>query len=256
MIPSLSNNADPDDAFSSIPYEKGSTFLYFLEEVVGQPKWDKFIPHYFSTWKFKSLDSFEFKSTLLEFFASDPEASVALKKQVDWERWFYAPGLPPWKPEFDTSLVDVCYALAKKWETLRVDSKETSNFEPHPDDAKGWTANQIVVFLETLQLFPSPLHHQAVQSLGSVYSLDSSANVEIVSRFYQIGLIAGYKGVLKPTAELLGRVGRMKFVRPLYREMAKVDNALAKATFEKYRKFYHPICRNAVEGDLYGEKKN
>ena len=36
---------DPDDAFSSIPYEKGFTFLYHLEKLLGKEKWDKFIPH-------------------------------------------------------------------------------------------------------------------------------------------------------------------------------------------------------------------
>ena len=81
---------------------------------MGKPTWDKFIPHYFRTWSKKSLDSFEFKATLLEFFASNKEASAALEK-VDWDTWFYQPGLPP-KPDFDTSMVDVCYSLAKKWE--------------------------------------------------------------------------------------------------------------------------------------------
>ncbi len=28
---------DPDDAFSTVPYEKGSAFLWYLEEVVGGP---------------------------------------------------------------------------------------------------------------------------------------------------------------------------------------------------------------------------
>lgn len=36
---------DPDDAFSSVPYEKGFIFLYYLEKLVGREKWDKFIPH-------------------------------------------------------------------------------------------------------------------------------------------------------------------------------------------------------------------
>lgn len=36
---------DPDDAFSQIPYEKGFTFLYYLEKLVGKDKWDTFIPH-------------------------------------------------------------------------------------------------------------------------------------------------------------------------------------------------------------------
>jgi hypothetical protein len=36
---------DPDDAFSSVPYEKGFVFLYYLEKLIGKAKWDKFIPH-------------------------------------------------------------------------------------------------------------------------------------------------------------------------------------------------------------------
>lgn len=36
---------DPDDAFSSVPYEKGFTFLYFLDRLLGREKWNKFIPY-------------------------------------------------------------------------------------------------------------------------------------------------------------------------------------------------------------------
>lgn len=39
------NGKDPDDSFSSIPYEKGFNFLYYLDRLVGRAKWDKFIPH-------------------------------------------------------------------------------------------------------------------------------------------------------------------------------------------------------------------
>jgi leukotriene-A4 hydrolase len=83
--------------------------------LVGKLQFDRFIPHYFTTWARKSLDSYEFKATLLDFFAENKEASKALEA-IDWEAWFYKPGLPP-KPDFDTSIVDKCYALAKKWES-------------------------------------------------------------------------------------------------------------------------------------------
>lgn len=36
---------DPDDAFSSVPYEKGFNFLFYLENLIGKDKFDKFIPH-------------------------------------------------------------------------------------------------------------------------------------------------------------------------------------------------------------------
>jgi leukotriene-A4 hydrolase len=57
---------------------------------------------------------------------------------------------------------------------------------------------------------------------------------------------SSYQGV----ADLLGEVGRMKFVRPLFKSLNKVDRELALKTFEKNRNFYHPICRQMVEKDL------
>lgn len=233
---------DPDDAFSSIPYEKGFHFLYYLEKLVGKPKWDEFIPHYFTTWQRKSLDSYEFKATLLDFFAKDKEATEALSS-VDWDTWFYKPGLPP-KPQFDTSMVDKCYALADKWENAG------SDFTASPSDIKGWSANQIVVFLERVQLFKTPLTPELSQKMGQAYSLTNTRNVELSSRYFGVGLRAKDASVYQPTAKLLGQVGRMKFVRVLYRQLAKVDKPLAVETFEKNRDFYHPICRNQVEKDL------
>jgi leukotriene-A4 hydrolase len=86
-----------------------------LEKLIGKPSFDTFIPHYFKTWSRKSLDSYDFKATLLDFFKPDAAASKALSS-VDWDSWFYKPGLPP-KPDFDTRMVDECYALASKWES-------------------------------------------------------------------------------------------------------------------------------------------
>ena len=196
---------DPDDAFSSIPYEKGYTFLSHLEAQVTKDKWNKYIPHYFTTFARQSLDSYDFKAHLLSFFAPDVTASKALN-DVDWDFWFYSSGMPP-KPNFDTSLVDVCYEIAAKW--------ETGSFEPNGGDIKGWSANQVVVFLDRVQAFTQPLSKRASHAMGSVYGFSKSQNVEVVSRYYQVALKAKDETVYKPTAELLGSVGRMKFVRPL-----------------------------------------
>ncbi|KAI4134643.1 MAG: hypothetical protein LQ347_001341 [Umbilicaria vellea] len=242
---------DPDDAFSSIPYEKGFTFLYHLEKLLGQEKWDKFIPHYFTKYARKSVDSYDFKLTLLSFFCSDSTATAALDK-LDWDTWFYAPGFPP-QPSFDTSLVDVCYQLASRWDPLS-SSDSSSRFEPSKADTEGWTANQVVVFLECVQGFKRALSEENVERMGKVYGFANSGNVEVVSRYLGVGLRAKDRAVYGPTVELLGKVGRMKFVRPLFRQLNEVDRELAIKTFEKNRDFYHPICRGLVEKDLFGKK--
>ena len=238
---------DPDEAFSSIPYEKGYTFLSYLEDQVGRDKWNKFIPHYFTTFARRSLDSYEFKANLLAFFESDSTAFAALNK-VEWDAWFYSTGLPP-KPVYDTSLVDVCYKLAAKWSKAKAE-----NFEPKAEDISGWSANQVVVFLDSVQDFAHKLDKRETEAMGSVYAFAKSENAEVVARYYQVALKAKDDSVYKPTAELLGNVGRMKFVLPLYKWLNEADRQLAVETFEKNRDFYHPICRGIIEKDLFGKK--
>lgn len=36
LVPDLTG-IDPDDSFSTVPYEKGQAFLWYLEELVGGP---------------------------------------------------------------------------------------------------------------------------------------------------------------------------------------------------------------------------
>lgn len=108
---------DPDDAFSTVPYEKGFHFLYYLEKLVGKDHFDEFIKHYFTKWARKSLNSFEFRDTFLDFFRGYGNDDIVSKLgTIDWEGWFYKPGLPP-KPEFDTTYVDMCYKLADSWQS-------------------------------------------------------------------------------------------------------------------------------------------
>ena len=110
------NNVDPEDVYSQVAYEKGFHFLYYLDTLVGRDNFDKFIPHYFAKWSGKSLDSFEFRDTFMDFFNGLGDEAVKQKiATIDWESRLYTPGLPP-KPEFDTAMVKECYELASKWQ--------------------------------------------------------------------------------------------------------------------------------------------
>ena len=129
-------------------------------------------------------------------------------------------------------------------------ANENQDFSPSAKDIEGWVANQTLVLLAEIQDFTEPLSAQRSQELGKVYGLADSQNIELKTAYYLIALrsqdTASYQGV----ADLLGSVGRMKFVRPLYRALNKVDHDLAVSTFKKNRDFYHPICRGMVEKDL------
>ena len=247
---------DPDDAFSSIPYEKGFTFLYYIEKLIGKAEFDKFIPHYFTVWKGKSLDSYDFKATLLDFFANNTAVSKKLE-EIDWDAWFYKPGYPIWTPKFDTTLVDAPLKLASEWEkfTKTPDGKDPG-FGPVWTDVSDFSANQIVVFLEKVLLFEKPLPVPHANYMGFIYKLKDNKNVEISSRYYQIAMLAGDTNIIPFVKEMLAHVGRMKFVRPLYRGLVKmgaVDEAIA--AFERNKAFYHPICRQMIVREIFGKMK-
>jgi leukotriene-A4 hydrolase len=182
---------------------------------------------------------------VLDFFTPDADASQKMHA-VDWDAWYNKAGYPP-KPNFDTSMVEACYALSDRWA-----DRAALGFEPRAADIAGWTANQSVVFLERIQAFAKapPLSVEDFRLLGSVYGYAESANVELVSRYLSVGLMCGDAEVLQPTAKLLGNVGRMKFVRPLFKLLAQRDREFAVKVFEDNRNFYHPICRAMVERDL------
>ncbi|CAE7173705.1 hypothetical protein PTNB73_02532 [Pyrenophora teres f. teres] len=245
---------DPDDAFSSIPYEKGFHALYQFELLLGKDKWDSFIPHYFDTFKFKSVDSYDFKSCLIEFFDKDTECKKKLE-EFDWDKLFYAPGYPV-KPDFDQTMVKSCYELADKWQALVAASSvssTSSTFKPHASDIEGWVSNQSVVFLERLQSFATTFSPENIHTLGATYGYNKTQNIEVLSRYLNIGLMAKAKETYAPAADLLGKIGRMKFVRPMFRLLNEADRDLAVKTFEANKEFYHPICRQMVEKDLFGE---
>src|SRR6266446_5754627 len=51
---------DPDEAYSSVPYEKGSLLLRKLEETAGRPAWDEFLRAYLGAFRFQSITTQEF----------------------------------------------------------------------------------------------------------------------------------------------------------------------------------------------------
>lgn len=180
--------------------------------------------------------------------------------EIDWDTWLYAPGMPIDKPNFDTSLADACFDLAQKWvDAIKSAPSTASNayFEEKfsESDLETWNSQQEVVFIDSISDSPDldwkdPKTHAAVQTIGELYSFSSSSNPEVISRWYHVAVQARVTESYKPLSEWLGTVGRMKFVRPGYRQLNKVHRQLAVEAFKKNESFYHPICRSMVVKDL------
>ena len=130
-------------------------------------------------------------------------------------------------------------------------------FEPKADDVAEFSGNQKLVLLETIQGFSSPLSAERAQLLGKLYDFATSQNVEISSAFYVVALQARDTSAYDGAAKLAGQVGRMKYVRPLYKGLEEVDRDWAVKTFREHESFYHPICVMMVKKmlKLDGEKE-
>ena len=81
MIPVLTDK-DPDDAFSSVPYEKGFNLVYNIEKKVGTPKFEKFAKKYLSHFSKKTVTSQEFQD-----FVMDEFGHLEAMRNFDWDSW-------------------------------------------------------------------------------------------------------------------------------------------------------------------------
>ena len=124
------------------------------------------------------------------------------------------------------------------------------DYKPEAKDVESFSANQMVVFLQEVQAFAAPLSAERSQLLGATYGLNGSRNFEVKTAYYVVALRAGDRAALPGVVELLGSVGRMRYVRPLYRGLLAVDRDLAVETFRKNRDFYPSTTRGQLEKDL------
>lgn len=241
LIPIL-GDADPDDYFSSIPYEKGFNLLYALEKRVGTPEFEAFFKAYIQAFAYKTVTSDEFRA----FFETHFEGNEAIG-DFDWDAWFHQPGMPPETPNFDRTHAEASESLAKQW--IVFDREEG----PLPsEDLSSWASNQTTCFLDTLLLEERPLQISTLQAMNKKYGFAESRNSEILHRYCQLAVEAGDESILPVVVRFVTTQGRMKFVRPLYRALyqSPMGKKLAVDTFLDSKDFYHPICAKMIASDL------
>ena len=211
---------DPDDAYSRVPYEKGQTLLWYLEEVVGgKTHFEPFFKSYVAHFQYRSIVSQDFVDYLMEYFKNSPDVIDRLDK-VDWEAWFHTPGMPCIIPKYDTSLATCCTDLCKEW----CDWNSAGCPEPCPfsgSDLKTFSSGQIQQFLSEL-LIAEPLNPKTIDVMRPLYSFDSVRNSEIKMRWLRLGLKAQIKEAIAPAIEFATSHGRLTLVRPIFRFLSLI----------------------------------
>ncbi|KAF8329109.1 leukotriene-A4 hydrolase [Cantharellus anzutake] len=255
---------DPDEAYSSVPYEKGSNFLLYLERLLGGL--DVFLPYardYVRMYRGKSIRTDQWKEHLYQYWSRKEngggEDKIKTLDSVDWDAWLHGEGLSlPADIPYDTTLANDAYLLAARWNESK--NHDISKLDFNHEDLDSFNSNQKVVFLERLATLagPSSLPPSHIHYLAETYldAITNTSNPEIRLRFYNFVLAASPDAARKYTPDAAawlvekqapGLKGRMKFCRPIFRAIGKVDMPLARKTFKENEIYFHPIARRLIE---------
>jgi aminopeptidase N len=218
---------DPDDAFSQVPYEKGFLFLRALEDAVGRPAFDGFLRRYMEAFRFQSVTTEELLDLVRKALPGALEA-------VDAPRWVDGEGVPPGAPVARSS---------------RLERVEALKAQVPPPGAKDWSPWEWQVYLNHL---PRPSPSELMTELEERFHLTRAANPEVLVAWLTVAIRSGHVPAVRRAEELLGEVGRMKYLKPLYSALIAGPGTrpVADACARRYRPRYHVIAAAGVEALL------
>jgi leukotriene-A4 hydrolase len=221
---------DPDDVYSSIPYEKGSLFVALLERTVGRQRFDRVIREYIKRFHFTSLTTEELMAFLEEQL---PGAAAA----VGADEWLHRPGLPANAPVFRSPSLEALTSLAERW---------SEGARPAPAEVAGWSPNELLVYLQHL---PRPLDEASCGWLDRSLGLTGRGNYEILVEWLTIAVASDYEPVFGRVREVLTRVGRMKYLRPLFKALGgqRRTRSLAREIYAEAAPTWHVLSRRVVQ---------
>lgn len=250
---------DPDEGSTDIPYEKGALFLRHLEETFGRARFDEFLKSYFNHFAFQSITTDQFvaylKQNLLDKY---PE----LAARVPVEEWINKPGLPASAPKPTSSAFTAVEEQSQRWLRGQITAAQLPTAK--------WTTHEWLHFLKSVQdgfAAPAPALSSAaavrspaagMAELDRTFHLTRSGNSEIEFQWLMMSIRNRYEPAYPRLEEFLMTIGRRKFIKPLYEELAKTPEGKTRALaiYARARATYHPIAVTTIDDVLkWPEKK-
>jgi aminopeptidase N len=225
---------DPDDGTTQIPYVKGALLLRRMEEVFGRAVFDNFLKSYFEHFSFRSIATEEALAFIRrELLNRYPEQG----KTVPIEEWVFAPGLPAAAPRAVSAGLQHVEDAARAW---MAGAPEASAIP-----GQTWNTQQ---WLEFLRVLERPLPLGKLSELDAAWSLTATGNYEILDEWLQMAIESEYEPAYARLDLFLNTVGRMKFLKPLYKELMKTEKGrtFAREIYARARSGYHPIAQTAI----------
>lgn len=236
------SHCDPDDGFSTVPYEKGFTFLYYLETLVGKLNFQHVMQKYVTDFALKSVDYTAFKG-VFEGMVKDiykDKAEEEVLSKIDWEKWITSKGKPIKTFEFKTKYIQEGQGMA---EDFLNGKKEASYLETF----KNWHTNVKLVFLNYLMENIKRINDTVYSNIRDTLKMHGNYNAEVKYIWYQIALITKHDDSIPYVKEFLLTHGRMKYIRPVYFEWYRFQKEQANQFFNENKSIYHQVAMRIVD---------
>ncbi len=225
---------NPDDGMTNIAYDKGSLFLLHIERITGRETFDNFLKNYFSDNAFKSMTTEAFLEYLNEHLI---KGDSMLARRINADAWIYQPGLPEDHPVVKTDRFEKVEESIKAW-------LGGTPAQDLPTDK--WTTHEWLHFLRKM---PEDLSKAQMSELDEAFHFTDSGNSEILAEWFQLAIEHQYEAAYPRLKAFLIQVGRRKFLKPLYEELAKTPEGLkmAREIYKDARPNYHSVSYETID---------
>ena len=244
-------NRNPDDGLTDIAYVKGSFFLKTLEQKVGRNKFDEFINTYFQKYAFKTISSAEFVAYL--------EKNLLSRNKIDFnhKEWIYKEGLPKNCLQIKSVRLDKMNELANKfaqgeaifkpvitYEKIRIKGRNKKNRIVNKLERKDFIVQEWQTFIRAL---PKRISKEKLKIIDNNLGFKNCGNSEIMMEWYTKALENNYTEINGEIEDFVTKVGRRKYLMPIYAAMNSSNPKLAESIFNKVKHRYHAVSRNSIE---------
>ncbi|KAL0379731.1 UNVERIFIED_CONTAM: Leucine aminopeptidase [Sesamum angustifolium] len=219
------------------PMKKDSSFCGALRDrQIGRPAFDEFLKKYIATFKFRSIDT----DTFLDFLKANVPG---IENHIDLKVWTEGTGIPPDAMEPASDIYAKIVSLANEFKVGRM---------PNEDEVADWGGQEWELYLENL---PKSVEASQVLALDARHRLSESKDYEVKVAFLQLAIASRCSNYYSEVEKTLKEVGRMQYLRPLYKALVQgtgkeEEKTFAKRVFSEACSCYHPIAQGVVEAIL------
>jgi hypothetical protein len=98
-----------------------------------------------------------------------------------------------------------------------------------------------------IRALPKSISKEKLKDIDVHLGFKNCGNSEIMTEWFTLALENNYREINSDIERFLKKVGRRKYLVPIYKSMNKVNPKLAKQIFENSKNQYHAVSRNSIE---------